>query len=53
MDFWMLVNNVLEETAYDCIKKSLIITTKSKTKQNFYKFIIPHFPLERGEYGYK
>ena len=49
----MLVNNVLEETAYDCIKKSLIITTKSKTKQNFYKFIIPHFPLERGEYGYK
>lgn len=42
-----------EVNAYDCIKKSLIITTKSKTKQNFYKIIIPHFPLERGEYGYK
>ena len=44
MDFWMLVNNVLEETAYDCIKKSLIITTKSKTNKIFYKSIIPYFP---------
>ena len=33
---YLKIKILSEVNAYDCIKKSLIITTKSKTKKTFY-----------------